>query len=199
MASWKTLLGIAENKDSPPQNDAGAYEASAHNHLPPVPVPLRAEPLALPKDQARAMSKEKDFCVQGWNTYGAFENDFAEPVNGTILDKMTGIMWQQDGSKDEMSIESTKRYLEKLNQARFGGYQDWRLPTLEEGLSLLRSFMNSDGLYIGRHFDTRQKWILTSDYTMEPWEIWDVNFLDGHAYCDNPDNIYFVRACRTAR
>ncbi len=200
MSSWKTLFGHAESKTATPPPTSGVNGATAAQSSSPAPrVQLRAEPKELSKAEAREMSRTKDFCVQGWNTYGAFENDVQDNKDGTVTERVTGLVWQQGGTPEEMNLKDAERYIAGLNQKRFAGHNDWRLPTLEEGLSLLRGFMNTDGLYISRYFDARQKWIWTSDHIAHPVEAWDVNFLDGHAYCEHPDNVYYVRACRTAQ
>ncbi|MCP4289089.1 MAG: DUF1566 domain-containing protein, partial [Gammaproteobacteria bacterium] len=63
-------------------------------------------------------------------------NDF--DVQGeVVVDHATGLMWQQSGSDDELTYEDAQKYIEKLNQERFAGYDDWRLPTVPELLSLL--------------------------------------------------------------
>jgi sugar lactone lactonase YvrE/formylglycine-generating enzyme required for sulfatase activity len=52
--------------------------------------------------------------------------------NGTISDKVTGLMWQQtDGG--EMAWESATNYPSTLT---LGGYSDWRLPTCHELYSI---------------------------------------------------------------
>ena len=53
--------------------------------------------------------------------------------NGTIIDNVTGLMWQQtDGG--EMTFESAATYCDTLTLA---GYKDWRLPTGIESFSIL--------------------------------------------------------------
>lgn len=63
----------------------------------------------------------------------------------TILDETTGLVWQQcpdtDGdrkvtSKDKLTWEQMQELPGKLNAARFGGFSDWRLPTIKELYSL---------------------------------------------------------------
>ena len=53
--------------------------------------------------------------------------------NGTVIDNVTGLMWQQtDGG--EMTIENAAIYCDTLS---LGGYNDWRLPTATEAFSIL--------------------------------------------------------------
>jgi len=36
-----------------------------------------------------------------------------------------------------MTYEKVQAYIAQLNRANFGGYSDWRLPTLEEAMCLM--------------------------------------------------------------
>ena len=58
-----------------------------------------------------------------------------------VIDHTTGLLWQSAG---DMSLgfgdhsNQSFEYIEKIN-AQFAGYSDWRLPTLEEAMSLIRT------------------------------------------------------------
>jgi len=70
------------------------------------------------------------------------KNDYLNNENGTITDRSTGLMWQQAGSNFEMFFSEAKKYLLGLNKDRFGGYSDWRLPTIDELSSLIEKYSN---------------------------------------------------------
>jgi hypothetical protein len=64
----------------------------------------------------------------------------------TVFDNVTGLIWQrspdtsEDGSitaADQMTFAQAQAYADKLNAARFGGYADWRLPSIKELYSLI--------------------------------------------------------------
>lgn len=58
---------------------------------------------------------------------------FIKNTNGTVMDTITGLMWQQtDGG--EMTIENALIYADTLTLA---GYTNWRLPTAHEAFSIL--------------------------------------------------------------
>lgn len=63
----------------------------------------------------------------------------------TVADEVTGLTWQRgpetdgDGAltmKDKLTWEQAKTQPAKLNAAKFGGFSDWRLPTIKELYSL---------------------------------------------------------------
>ena len=66
-------------------------------------------------------------------------NEFMAKGKGNILfDLTTGLYWQQDISDAVMPFSYIETHLKQMNESEWGGYCDWRLPTLEEAFSLLR-------------------------------------------------------------
>ena len=61
-------------------------------------------------------------------------------VNNTIVDKKTGLMWM---SNDYWQMEqkwvnwyTANEYVQRMNNKKFAGYTDWRLPSVKEAGSL---------------------------------------------------------------
>ncbi len=66
-----------------------------------------------------------------------------------VIDRLTGLMWQREGSSDRLMWPEGFAYIEQLNRTGWGGFDDWRYPTQEELASLLTTEENpSTGLYI---------------------------------------------------
>jgi len=65
---------------------------------------------------------------------------FKDNGDGTITDLETKLMWKQTDSFQDTSKwlnwYRAKEYLLALGTEKFAGYQDWRMPTLEEAESL---------------------------------------------------------------
>lgn len=115
--------------------------------------------------------------------------------NEVVMDYATGLMWQQSGSENYLTYEDAPGYIQKLNQQHFAGYNDWRLPTLEEAMSLMESKKHGD-LYIDRVFDHKQRWIWTSDHYDES-VAWYVDFYYGFCISSSVYGFTFVRAVRS--
>lgn len=107
-------------------------------------------------------------------------------------------MWQQSGSSNYMIYKEAKKYVEQLNYDRFAGYNDWRLPILEEAMSLMEPRQKSEDFYIDPVFDKTQRWIWTSDlYSASV--AWLVGFYGGYCYGLRVLYLsyYYVRAVRS--
>ncbi|MDM8541978.1 DUF1566 domain-containing protein [Desulfococcaceae bacterium HSG9] len=119
---------------------------------------LRSKPLTVSKDDYKKTFGLKD----NWKPLEYIVNEY-EDRGVIVLDRITGLMWQQSGSKKGLTYKEAQAYIEKLNQDRFAGYDDWRLPTIPELISLLESEEQTEGLYINPIFDKKQNWCWSSD------------------------------------
>jgi hypothetical protein len=127
----------------------------------------------------------------------AFTNKYSriEAKGDTVvIDYATGLTWQQSGSPDSMSYTNAEKFVRDLNDKKFAGHSDWRLPTLEEAMSLMEPKKHGE-LYINPIFDHEQRRIWTADKS-SAGSAWGVFFDDG--YCFNLDlyDFYYVRAVR---
>jgi hypothetical protein len=111
-------------------------------------------------------------------------NDFIPQQNGEVtFDRTTNLIWQQSGSPDRLTFEQVHKYVEGLNRQKFAGFSDWRLPTLEEAMSLITP-NKQRALHIDEKFDHRQGWIWTSDMLIT--SVWVVDFAEGSCYVRHP-------------
>jgi len=186
--------------------DKLAAEKPAAKPKPPQTEPLqslRNRPMRLSGSDVKEMLRKYLFyCGEySWSKEYANPNgkgiihDYKLQMNGKIVyDAATGLTWQKAGSDEFMRYDKTLSYVEKLNQERFAGYNDWRLPTLEEAMSLMQPKENEEGLYIDPIFDSRQKRIWTADKGASG--AWLVDFFGGLCNWYNLLNDYHVRAVR---
>jgi tetratricopeptide (TPR) repeat protein len=148
---------------------------------------LRSKPIEnLSVENVKAMLREQDFYDKFYNPKGKgirHEYELIERQGKKlVIDHATGLMWQQSGSKIRMSYNNALEYIGTLNINHFAGYNDWRLPTLEEAMSLVvvEPKMVAD-LYIDFLFDSHQRWIWTADKESSEW-LWVVSF--SHSRCN---------------
>jgi hypothetical protein len=163
-------------------------------------IKLRSEPITLSKDEVKTMLKEKGFSDRNWNTSGkGIDNIYEEQEkNGdkVVVDKVTGLTWQHSGSPDSMTYADAKKYIQKLNNDGFAGYKDWRLPTLEEAMSLMEPTRKNKDLYIDPLFDSTQRWIWTADMKSSS-VAWVVHFNLGYCNFFHVGSTgYYVRGVR---
>lgn len=95
-----------------------------------------------------------------------------------VVDNATGLMWQQAGSEKTLDTQASGEYIRRLNEAAFGGFKDWRLPTLEEAMSLMEAKTANGNLYVDPLFERKQQEIWTSDI-FNAESRWAANFKTG--------------------
>ena len=68
------------------------------------------------------------------------ENRFIDNGDGTVTDQFTGLVWKKEDSfldvQSFITYRQAKKYLARLNETRFAGYDDWRFPSREEAHTL---------------------------------------------------------------
>ncbi len=125
-----------------------------------------------------------------------FDNGFEVREGGEVVyDHASGLMWQKSGSYEQMDYDEVNAYVDQLNHNQFAGYNDWRLPTVEEAMSLMEPTENNDRLYVDSVFDKNQMWIWTSD-SYSASSAWTVDFSSGCYYYYNDFTSSYVRAVR---
>ncbi len=114
--------------------------------------------------------------------------------DGVVFDHATGLRWQQSGASKTIMYADAEHFIRDLNNKRFAGYNSWRLPTLEEAMSLMTQ-KGQNGLYIDPIFDRTQRWIWTTDKASAE-AAWVVAF--NHGYCSQNHVLSYghVRAVR---
>ncbi|MCP4220607.1 MAG: DUF1566 domain-containing protein, partial [bacterium] len=116
-------------------------------------VKLRSTYVALSKENAGEMLKSNGFFERDLNKSGGFGNQYklsTLPNRKTnleetvVTDGSTGLMWQQSGSGIPLTYREAGEWLGELNKTGYAGHKDWRLPTLEEAVSLMDNKPNEN-------------------------------------------------------
>ncbi len=82
-------------------------------------------PKAVPKAAAKPKVEKKPLIDNG---------------NGTITDPNSGLMWKQSDAWLDMhkffTWDNHTEYIEKFNKEKFAGFEDWRIPSKAEAMTL---------------------------------------------------------------
>lgn len=172
---------------------------------------LRSHPILdkFSEDDVSNMLKEKNFFDKERHWMGKGVHHEYEEVECNreklVIDHTTGLTWQQSGSEDVWFLgkagditENVDRIAETnivlLNKKNYAGYDNWRLPTLEEAMSLMEP-QTYDELHIKPIFDKKQRVILTAD-RWSAFRAWVVYFDYGSCFDDLVGSDLYIRAVR---
>ncbi|MEN8190363.1 MAG: DUF1566 domain-containing protein [Thermodesulfobacteriota bacterium] len=160
-------------------------------------VSLPAEQSFVNDDGIESLLKKWNFFDAEYNPDGRFENALADSGdNLTVVDQRTGLMWQRAGL-DITSVRTMLRNIEELNRKGFAGHSDWRMPTLEEAMSLMEPEKNVKGVYLHPCFSKEQPFVFVNN-KRQPGGYWFVDYKQGRAFWSSgtiPGG--FARLCRT--
>lgn len=193
------LLNLKANKEELPQ-DTPDEQKDKNQPILQI-IRYRGQPIKLSEDEVKIMIKRYNFFDLKRNENGrCIDKNFElQNVNGNkiIFDPTSGLMWQNSGSSYSMWYNEAEAWIKELNNSGYAGYSDWRFPTLEEAMSLMKNERKSDGLFIDPLFDNQQLWIWTSDLSDNASRAWVVFFNYGSCYMNCFDFNNYVRAVRS--
>nr|MBF0222886.1 DUF1566 domain-containing protein [Desulfobulbaceae bacterium] len=161
------------------------------------PIALPAEPCTLLDEQIEPLVKRYNFFDAQRNPQGVFENFLVDSGDScTVVDLRTKLMWQSAGL-DLCSIRSMTGKIVQLNIDGFAGYNDWRMPTVEEAMSLMETTPNAKGSHLHPCFSKEQPFIFVAA-RRKPTGYWFVDYKRGRLYWSSgtvPGG--FCRLCRS--
>jgi|TARA_B100001079_G_scaffold110198_1_gene94843 hypothetical protein len=84
---------------------------------------------------------------------------FLKSDDGTVYDSKTSLTWMANDSwldlDKEVSWEEAEKYSNETNKKNVGGYDDWRIPSVQEGLTLFdKDKLNKDFQGADIHLDS---------------------------------------------
>lgn len=145
------------------------------------PVNLPTEPVFLQEEEVGALLKKWNFFDREQHPTGRFSNCLVDSGNDqTVIDLKTDLMWQR-GGLDINSIRQMRREIEKVNKEGFAGYNDWRMPSVEEAMSLMESEVNEKTLYLHPCFSNNQPFIFV-EARRKPGGYWFVDYKQGRLF-----------------
>lgn len=164
----------------------------------------KLEVVELPFSSKILFDEDVDKLIKTWNFFdsqrngtGGFSNCLVNPGDAqTIIDERTNLQWQA-GGLDICSSRTMKKKIEELNQKGYAGFHDWRLPSMEEAMSLMESSVNFKGVYLHPCFSVDQPFIFVNA-TRKPGGYWFVDYKQGCAFWSSgtiPGG--FGRLCRS--
>ncbi|QTA86130.1 protein kinase domain-containing protein [Desulfonema magnum] len=128
-----------------------------------------------------------------WRPLCYMQNDFRVNTDDTITDSATGLIWQQSGTDYPVTWNHARVYIDKLNKACFAGHDNWRLPTVDELMSLLTEPLRDRDFCVEPIFDNTQKWLWSAD-TRSYVAAWYVSVDMGFVAWQDFSAYYYVRA-----
>jgi hypothetical protein len=129
------------------------------------------------------------------------EPRFTENGDGTVTDRLTGLMWTRNADKAHGTADWEQAILGAGN-CKDGGYADWRLPNRNELESLIDLGRYNPALPKGHPFTGVQpSYYWTSSTTSLPSEddIWVVHFYIGFVTHDDKAGSHHVWYVRDSR
>ena len=159
---------------------------------------LRSEGRIVAEAEVAGIIKHYGFFESIKNPTGTFKNYLVRGDNReTVKEINTGLLWQRQGSEIG-SFRQVQTWMKMINKNGLAGFHDWRLPTIEETLSLIREEKGKHGSYVHPCFDFKQGYIFTAD-RRKPGGYWFVDFRQARVYWASGTMAGgFARLCRTS-
>ena len=148
---------------------------------------LRSAPSRILAKHARSIFNLDD--LHQPETY--LKNLFQREPGKVIIDQSTRLAWQQSGSLYPMHWQDAQAYIQRLSKANTGGYNNWRLPTINELLSLLNP-MSREDFCMESMFSNVQKWLWSAD-TRSKKSAWTVDVEMGFVTSSDVLDYYYVK------
>ena len=166
----------------------------------PTTFSLRHKPIQLSEADVNSTIKLHDFFDKHLNPDGrGFNHQYKQFIvkeNSVIVDEKSNLMWQKGGSARELIFAHAMEWINQVNQREYAGFRDWRLPTMDEAMTLMEPEQKNGYLYIDAVFNSKQTWIWTADQLIGDSRRWAIHFIFGRCNFSPMDVKLYVRAVR---
>ena len=137
------------------------------------------------------------------------DSQLVDNSNGTVTDSATGLMWKkclegfsgdncESGTPDYLTWQKALQQPSAVNNSGgFAGYTDWRLPNINELVSLVEEQCSDPAINLNRFPNTPSSLVWSgsplADYSGYAWFVF---FFNGFSYANDRNNYYAVRLVR---
>jgi hypothetical protein len=121
---------------------------------------------------------------------------FTDNGNGTVTHNLTKLMWQKENDNTKRNWDDAITYCEGLS---LGGYDDWRLPNIEELKSIIDE-RNNPAINTTSFPNTKPSYYWSSTTNAYgTTDAWFVNFYGGSVYYYGKSGNGYVRCVRAGQ
>jgi hypothetical protein len=131
--------------------------------------------------------------------YQSREGRFEKHDDKVVFDHDSGLMWQNvDLPEERKTYDKAQEYCKDLTLA---GYENWRLPTVPELISLLEENEREDDLFLDPIFQSPGWYYWSGDIRQikddgSAESAWSVYFYRGYVHWTNAEGLGWVRCVR---
>ena len=118
--------------------------------------------------------------------------DFEVVGSLVAFEKNSGLFWQRRGSGFTLNWQQAKEYVSHLNSMSWQGRNSWRLPTLEEVLTILAPPLHGVSCSSWPLLDNTIHWLWTSDHCTKK-QAWMVDVVE--SFFDRLDRDGIASVC----
>jgi hypothetical protein len=117
-------------------------------------------------------------------------------AGGVVVDEITGLMWQRNVANEFVTFDDAQR---ECGQLKLAGYEDWRLPSRIELVSILDTSRTQPSINLTAFPGAPSEWFWTSSVAAgHPNAAWFVYFYSGFPKTDDKGNRFSLRCVRNA-
>jgi serine/threonine-protein kinase len=123
--------------------------------------------------------------------------DFAVVEPLVALEKNSGLYWQRRGAGFTLDWRQAGEYVSHLNSSNWQGRSSWRLPTLEEAVTILNPPLHGVSCSGWPLFDSTIHWLWTGDHCTKK-QAWMVDVVESFVDRLDKDGVASVCAVSSA-
>ncbi len=132
-----------------------------------------------------------------WRPQNAQPRTFRQAGAGALADPDSGLVWQTAGAPYTLTWHPAAASVQRMRAEGFGGRRNWRLPTVDELLTLVSDLSPDRDYCLNPLFDPEQRWVWSADRRSFV-AAWCVSFDLGYVTHQDFTDLNFVRAVADA-